>query len=113
MKLEIIAVAFCSVALGACATQQYQSAANTEADAVVVAAQEPSEAGDNIADADAAVATDEGSPDRTICKRVINTGTRFAKRTCRTWSEWVAMEERSQDMAHDIQRRARGFDNSQ
>jgi len=115
MKIQIIAVTFCSVALGACATQQYQSAANAQAE-VQVEVSEPVEGATEAAPADVVTApvdvVDETDRDRVICKRVVVTGSRFAKRRCHKWSEWKAMEDETQDSIRRMQRGPGGLNNN-
>ena len=43
--------------------------------------------------------------DRIICKRTVPTGTRFAKRECRSWREWREMREATQSVLDEGQRR--------
>lgn len=109
MKLQGIAVVIGSLALGACATPQLQSALNTEEEAASAIQQEASEA-----EAAAEGAQGEGEvtkaqaevgDDRIICKRVIPTGTRFGRKECRSWREWREMREATQDILNEGQRR--------
>lgn len=95
-KLVIIA---CGLMLGACTTYETQSASNVSRD---VAVDEATEAGAT----EATTASDEEvDEDRIICKRMIPTGTRFAKRECRSWREWREMREATQDILNEGQRR--------
>lgn len=112
MKLQAIAVISCSAALGACATPQSQSAANMQEEAASVAQQEAGENETSAAEMELAEAESETDPNRIVCRRVVRTGTRFADRSCRPWSEWQTMEQQSKDAVMQTQRRGRGQDSS-
>ena len=109
MKIQIFAVAFYSLALGACVTQQQQSVANTEAEATTVTAQEVSAAEESVAEMGVTAAVDETARERIICKDVVRTGTRFTEKSCRTLSEWKTVAEQGKDTAEHVQRRLRGL----
>ncbi|MHA7873383.1 MAG: hypothetical protein ACX939_13625 [Hyphococcus sp.] len=96
--------AFLGVAVGvlllsACATNYAETAANNEVEADE-ASSENVERRASINFNNAA----EGE-DRIICKRTIQTGTRFSKKECRSWREWREMMEATQDIMREGQMR--------
>ena len=101
MKLgaDKLAILACGLMLGACTTYETQSASNVSRD---VAVDEQAEAGSTETTTASAEEVDE---DRIICKRTIATGTRFAKRECRSWREWREMQEATRSILDEGQRR--------
>jgi hypothetical protein len=50
-----------------------------------------------------------GDPNETICKRTVNTGTRFAVKDCRTRAEWNQLAIDSRQATHDMTDRQGGL----
>ncbi|MHA7873382.1 MAG: hypothetical protein ACX939_13620, partial [Hyphococcus sp.] len=83
----------------ACATSYSENISNNE----VV---ENDAAEDNAAVASSINANNAAKDeDRIICKRTIQTGTRFTKKECRSWREWREMQEATQDIMREGQMR--------
>ena len=93
-----LAIAAGGFLLGACATNYNETASNTDVDVDEQASQPNIERRASVNFKDAA--KDE---DRIICKRTVPTGTRFAKRECRSWREWREMMEVTQDILREGQ----------
>lgn len=97
LRLSLM-VAAALFTVSACATNDAQTASNTEVDAVVENASAPSSA--------AVQEVDEADESRIICKRQVVTGSRFAKNICMTWAEWKDREQTSKDYTKNTLRRA-------
>ncbi len=52
-----------------------------------------------------------GNPNETICRRTVNTGTRFAVKDCRTRAEWNQLAVDSRQATHDMTDRQGGLSN--
>lgn len=98
MKLgaDKLAILACGLMLGACATYETQSASNVSRD---VAVDEESAAA--TGETTVAAADEDVDMDRIICKRSIPTGTRFARKECRSLREWREMREATQDVLRE------------
>ena len=99
MKYGIFAAPAIIAMLSACTTVQTQSAANTASDTVVVADEEAT------VNTEGAVAENGADMDRIICKRSIPTGTRFARKECRSAREWREMREAVRSIMDEGSRR--------
>lgn len=57
--------------------------------------------------ADQSAASDSSATTKVICKNLQQTGSRFAKKTCRTKSEWDAMAEAARRRGEEMFNRPR------
>lgn len=75
--------------------------------ASVIALVAPAAAQSNGTDGQAAVSTEKASAEaddqKMVCRKIRTTGTRVAKKTCRTRAQWVAIEEAARESANTIQ----------
>jgi len=62
-------------------------------------------AADQPAVADAAKTAQTSNDDKTICKKIEVTGTRFAKSDCRTAREWDILDKKSKGNAEEYMRK--------
>ena len=99
---KTILIVLCLGLTAACATAPSNEMASAQSEASVEAAT-PAENQEGVAQ-ETAVASSEVDDDRIICKRTIVTGSRFAKKVCKTWGEWKALEQDSQDGLNRTQR---------
>lgn len=99
-KQIYLAIAAGGLLLSACATNYSETASNNEVDVDTQEDASNVERRASINFNDAA----EGE-DRIICKRTVPTGTRFARKECRSWREWREMMEATQDIMREGQLR--------
>jgi len=106
LSMKFIVVPVIAV-LGACTTYDVETAAVSETEALVVA-DAPADAGE----ADAAGAAENSGETQTavdrnriICKRTTVTGSRFATKTCKKWSDWEAMADQAKTVTEGARRR--------
>ena len=100
--LRTILILSCFSLVAACATAPSNEMASAQSEASVEA---PAEGQEGAVETTQLAANDaEVDDDRIICKRTIVTGSRFAKKVCKTWGEWKALEQDSQDGLNRTQR---------
>ncbi len=93
-----ILILSCLGLTAACATAPSNEMASAQSEASVEQAT-PAEGqeGDAATTQVAAKVEEEIDYDRVICKRTIVTGSRFSKKICKTWRQWKALEDASQE----------------
>lgn len=65
-------------------------------------------AGPALAQEAAKTAAPTPSPEKKVCRTVMETGSMFGKRTCRTKAEWAAIDEANSAAAQGVRDRAHG-----
>lgn len=94
MKMMIMMAGMLMVAAGCATTDPAQTAAAAPA----VGAQTPTLA-----------ASDAKDPDKIRCERMKVTGSRLGGKVCHTEAEWALIDQRADELMHDIERTPIGF----